>query len=225
MNPADLPRITAPANTSRLIPSRFPPVGAFEAVASPEDLEAVMELEGWTNDRLVAPRLKRLPREEWIFGRPNASVVMAAFLHAAPGGQRFSGSDLGAWYAATDLNTAILEVANGLCAEIALSALPHLSQSYRQYLADLRGDFVDVFGTHPALHDPDPASYPVTQNFGEAVRGTVSLSGIRYESVRRLGHENWVCYRPSDVENVRQAAHLRIEVPATGKIVMRRLAG
>lgn len=151
MIPADLPHVAAPAATSRLIPSRFPPVGAFDAVAFADDLAAVVELERWTDDRLVAPRLKRLPKDEWVFGRPNASVVTAALLHAAPGGQRFSGPHLGAWHAATGLTTAVLEVANGLRAEIALSALPQISQTYRQHLAD-------VFGTHPAFHDPDPAS-------------------------------------------------------------------
>ena len=71
----------APQPTYRLIPSRFPPIGLFDTVATAADLEAVMELAGWTNDRLLAERLQRLPREEWVFGRPNSSIVMATFLH------------------------------------------------------------------------------------------------------------------------------------------------
>ncbi|MHA6346433.1 hypothetical protein [Roseivivax sp. CAU 1761] len=51
------PRCRAPAETIRLFPSRFPPINAFEDVASAEDLEAVMELEGWTNNCLAGPRL------------------------------------------------------------------------------------------------------------------------------------------------------------------------
>jgi hypothetical protein len=50
-----------------------------------------MELVGWTNDRLVAERIARLPENEWVYGVPNASIVMAAFLHVAPGGMRFNG--------------------------------------------------------------------------------------------------------------------------------------
>ena len=38
----------------RLIPSRYPVVGLFDRVASPADLEALFELEGWTNDRITA---------------------------------------------------------------------------------------------------------------------------------------------------------------------------
>jgi hypothetical protein len=80
----------APRPAHRLIPSRFPPIGVFDTVATAADLRPVMELAGWTNDRLVAERIDRLPREEWVYGRPNASVVMAAFLHAVPAGMRFN---------------------------------------------------------------------------------------------------------------------------------------
>ena len=33
-----------------------------------------MELEGWTNDRLVLERVARLNKADWVFGVPNASV-------------------------------------------------------------------------------------------------------------------------------------------------------
>ncbi len=216
--------VPAPAGTTRLIPSRFPPIPAFDAVASHDDLAAVMDLEGWTNDRLVAPRMVRLPRTEWVYGRPNASVVMAAFLHGSPGGLRFSDESLGAWYGSTHLNTALLEVANGLRKEIALSALTQKSESYRQYKSDLAGEYVDIFGAHPEYHDPDDASYPVAQAFGRRVREEDTRAGIRYESVRHPGHENWVCFHPSLVLNVIQADHFKIEVPQTGRVVVRQIS-
>ena len=75
---------SAPQPTYRLIPSRFPPIGLFDTVATAADLPAVMELVGWTNDRLVVERLNRLPQSAWVFGRPNSSVIMASFLHGAP---------------------------------------------------------------------------------------------------------------------------------------------
>ena len=52
--------------TFRLILSRFPPIAVFETVSTADDLAAVMELEGWTNDRLVQERLERLERNEWV---------------------------------------------------------------------------------------------------------------------------------------------------------------
>lgn len=225
-DPASLPRAQAPPQTHRLIPSRFPPVNAFDTVATPDDLEAVMELEGWTNDRLAGPRLTQLDRAEWVFGRPNASVVMAAFLHGSPGGLRFSSATLGAWYASSDLTTSVLEVANGMRREMALTALPRLTQTCRDYTARLTGDFANIFGTHADLQQPDEASYPAAQALGARLRDegpALDLNGLRYESARRPGHENWVCFRPRAVQDVTQGRHLELDVPATGKVVVRPL--
>jgi hypothetical protein len=104
----------APRPAYRLIPSRFPPIGLFDTVATTADLEAVMDLMGGTNDRLVAERIARLPQSEWVYGTPNASIVMAAFLHVAPGGMRFNGPELGAWYASDQIRTAAAEFGHHL---------------------------------------------------------------------------------------------------------------
>ncbi|MBK1838855.1 2OG-Fe dioxygenase family protein [Azospirillum sp. YIM B02556] len=48
-----LPDRFAPAKGRQLSAPRFSPIPAFDGATRPEDLEAVMELEGWTNDRLV----------------------------------------------------------------------------------------------------------------------------------------------------------------------------
>lgn len=226
MDLAEFPAVEAPLQTTRLIPSQFPPIAAFEGVSSPEDLEAVLELEGWTNDRLASARLAQLDRDEWVFGRPNASIIMAAFLHGSPVGLRFSGPELGAWYASTELMTAVLEVANGLRKEISLTALSRITQVYRRYVARLAGRYVDILGRAPEFQIPDDRTYPVSQSFGRLVRGRgleSGVSGIRYESVRRAGHENWVCYRPRDVLDVVQAEHFEIDVPSTGRVVVRTL--
>lgn len=224
---ADYKRVAAPDRTTRLVPSRFPPISAFETVVSKPDLEAVMELEGWTNDRLVSHRLARLDPREWAFGRPNASIVMAAFLHGSLTGMRFSGPDFGAWYAASDLTTAVLEIANGLRKEMSLTQIQRKRVEYRQYLARLAGEFVDVFGIHPEFHRPEEASYTAPQGFGAVISQLgpdQPISGIRYESVRHPGHENWVSFRPNRVEDVTQGVHLELDVPTSGKVVVRRLA-
>ena len=141
-------RIAAPFPAWRLIPSRFPPIGLFDTVATTADLEAVMELAGWTNDRLVAERLARLPKKEWVFGRPNASIVLAAFLHAPVAGARFSGPDLGAWYAAAALNTAVAEVAHHLRREAADRQVAGMSRTYRSYQCRIEGAYEDLRGQH-----------------------------------------------------------------------------
>ena len=96
------------ARTHRLIASRFPTVGVFDDIAaSEEELRVAFLLEDLTNVRSHA-RLNALPPHGVASG-PTASIAMAAFLHCAPEGGRFSDGDLGAWYGATDLSTAIAE--------------------------------------------------------------------------------------------------------------------
>src|SRR5258708_5175295 len=96
-----------------------------------------MELVGWTNDRLVADRISRLPQTEWVYGTPNASIVMAAFLHVAPGGMRFNGPDLGAWYAADDIRTAAAEVGHHLRRETVARNVTTMIRTYRAYASTL----------------------------------------------------------------------------------------
>ena len=50
----------------RIIPSRFPPVGLFDRVTVPEDLEAIIELESMTNPRLrdEIGEIRLVPPEE-----------------------------------------------------------------------------------------------------------------------------------------------------------------
>lgn len=214
----------APSVTHRLVPSRFPPVQAFETVCDAEDLDAVMELEGWTNDRLTAARLNRLPKSERVFGRPNASIVMASFLHGSPNGLRFTSAELGAWYAASSLETSLVEVLNGVRRELALSALDMKVEEYREYTARLDGEFADVRHGFEELHDPDVGTYAVSQRFGEAVRADARFAGIAYRSVRHPGGENWVSYRPSRIEDVRQARHFRATVRLSGKVIVETLS-
>lgn len=216
----------APQPTYRLIPSRFPPVGLFDTVSTAADLEAVMELEGWTNDRLVVERIARLPKEEWVFARPNSSIVMAAFLHAPPGGARFNSGELGAWYAAASLITAAAEVAHHLRREAASRGIEQpISRVYRAYSARLEGEFVQICGRQaemPEIYAPD--DYSASQAFGEKIRGEGG-DGILYDSVRHAGGINVVAFRPSKVLDVVQTDHFEITVWAHRRAIdVRRIA-
>jgi len=215
----------APAHqpAHRLIPSRFPPIGLFDAVARAADLEAVMDLVGWTNDRLVAERIARLPPSEWVYGRPNASIVMAAFLHVAPGGMRFNGPELGAWYAADTLTTAAAEVGHHLRREGAATGAAQMVRTYRAYSSQLVGDYLDISGEAlPEIYASD--SYQAGQRFGEAARAA-GEDGILYDSVRRRGGVNAAAYRPTKVLDIVQTEHFSIRVMVAGRrIEVHRLA-
>jgi hypothetical protein len=203
----------APPATHRLVPSRFPPVGAFDTVATTDDLNAVLELEGWTNDRLIPERLRRLSRWGLPFGSTNASVILGAFLHPAWGGSRFNGPELGAWYAATTIEGAVAEVGHHLRLDAIGSNQMQMSRLYRSYIAELNGqDFVDIRGqqnTWPQLYDD--SSYVASQSYGEQQRDE-NRDGILFTSLRLEDSENAVAYFPPRITDVRQAQHLRITV-------------
>ncbi|MDL2409853.1 RES family NAD+ phosphorylase [Rhizobium calliandrae] len=204
----------APHPSYRLIPSQFPPIGLFDTVATPADLEAVMELVGWTNDRLVVDRIRRLPEVEWVYGVANASIVMAAFLHVAPGGMRFNAADLGAWYAADDLRTAAAEVGHHLRREAVARDVATMVRTYRCYTANLLGDYLDLRGQQALRSDIyDSASYVASQALGEQVR-LDGGAGIVYDSLRRKAGVNIAALRPRNVHDVTQAHHFEITVSA-----------
>lgn len=218
-----MPAVAAPDPTFRLIPSRFPPIAAFESVSSPDDLKAVMELEGWTNDRLVEERLGRLPADEWVYGTLNASIIMASFLHAAASGLRFSGPDLGAWYASAAVETAIFEVAHHLRREAHRAGLPEMRGQYRTYAATLVGNYEDIRGQQAARPELYASTdWMASQAFGEEIRKTGD--GIFYDSLRHAGGANVVAYRPRKIRQVTQRDHYELTVPMVGKIIARRLA-
>lgn len=204
----------APQPTYRLVPSRFPPIGLFDTVATAADAEAVMELAGWTNDRLVAERIDRLPPDQWVYGRPNSSIVMAAFLHIAPGGMRFNGPDLGAWYASAEIATAVAEVGHHLRREAAARRVPAMRRTYRNYSAALLGEYVDIRGRTADLTGLlAPDSYVASQAFAEPLRRD-GHCGILYGSVRRRGGSNVAVWKPIGVTDVVQAEHFEISVMA-----------
>ncbi|QIG47875.1 RES family NAD+ phosphorylase [Nordella sp. HKS 07] len=201
----------------RLIPSRFPPIGLFDTVVAAADLGAVMELAGWTNDRLVAERLARLPHTEWVFGRANSSVIMAAFLHAPLTGARFNSRDLGVWYACADIRTAAAEVGHHLRREAVARRIPNLSRTYRAYSARLDGKYVDIRGRQSALPDLyAPDDYTASQAFGEDLRKK-GETGLLYHSVRFAGGHNAAVFRPTSILDVVQADHFEISVAAEAK--------
>jgi hypothetical protein len=215
----------SPRPAYRLIPSRFPPIGLFDTVATAADLAAVMDLVGWTNDRLIVERVARLPQSEWVYGTPNASIVMAAFLHVASGGMRFNGPDLGAWYASDDVRTAAAEVGHHLRRETVARSVDTLRRTYRTYTATLLGDYLDIReqqAQYPEVYASD--RYDASQKFGEEVRSSGG-AGILYTSLRRKSGINVVAFRTRNITDVVQEDHFEIAVSAKDRTIdIRRLS-
>ena len=209
----------APRPAHRLIASQFPPIGLFDTVATAADLAAVMELVGWTNDRLVADRIARLAESEWVYGVPNASIVMASFLHVAPGGMRFNGPELGAWYAADDIRTAAAEVGHHLRRETVARGLPTMTRTYRAYAATLLGSYLDIRGQQSTRAEVYASErYDASQKLGEEVRASGG-AGLLYDSLRRRTGSNVVAHRPRNITDILQTDHFEISVLATSRTV------
>jgi RES domain-containing protein len=199
----------------RLIASRYPTAGLFDRVAAPSDIDAIIELEGWTNDRVSGELgiLTAVPRDEWAVGRAMDSVVMAAFCHPRSGGGRFNGEDRGAWYAARTLETAIAEAIHHRTEELREVGGYETRVQMRVYLADFSARFHDVRDTvHEsgrqspwgALHDR--SDYGASQRLGRQLLESDS-NGVVYRSVRHESGECLACFRPRLVRNVRVGGH------------------
>jgi hypothetical protein len=209
----------------RLVPSRYPVAGLLDRVADAADLDALFELEGWTNDRISAEigLLHTIPRAEWVTGRPMASVVMAAFCHPREGGSRFSSGDRGAWYAARAIETAIAESVYHRTAELREVGAFETRVQMRVYVADFSARFHDIRGARraqAALYDPH--SYAVSQEFGRQVLDSGG-NGIVYRSVRDSTGECLVCFRPALVRNVRAGGHYEFQWSGRPEPAVRRL--
>jgi hypothetical protein len=193
----------------RLIPSRYPTVGLLDRVASPTDLDALFELEGWTNDRISGELglIRAIPQEEWVTGRPMCSVVMAAFCHPPPGGSRFSSDERGAWYAARTLTTALAESIFRRTQELREVGAFETRVEMRVYLADFRARFHDVRAhkrSWNSIYDPD--DYAAGQALARRLLDE-GANGIVYRSVRDADGECLACFRPALVRNVRSGGH------------------
>ncbi len=223
--------IVAPATnarfigTCRLVPSRFPSVGILDAIASPDDLNAIIELESWTNDRISTELgiLHRLPPNEWVVGKPMSSVVMAAYCHPRAGGARFNGADRGAWYACRNIKTAHAEVIYHRTADLAEIGVFDTFVQVRAYLADFQANFHDIREPRTEFEPLyDARSYAASQAFARRVFEDGS-NGIIYRSVRDQNGECIVCFRPRLVKNVRQGAHFEYRWNGSPAPVVRKL--
>ena len=206
-------RLVRQLDTHRLIPSQHLPHGDSVLAGIADDvahLQAIFELDGATNDRLLAEHqmLPGIGVEELVFGVPCATVINASFCHANPLGARFSGPDRGAWYAAFEIVTSQAEV--GFHKSVQLAEIGRFEETvtYDDYLADFSASFHDLRRATGFRECLDPDSYVEAQALAEDLLGAGSL-GVVYPSVRHSGGTCVACFRPAIVGNVRRGKTYR----------------
>ncbi len=191
----------------RILPSRFPPVGLYDRVADPGDLEAVFAVENLTNPRLreEAGEISLVRPGDRIAGE-GATPIMAAFTHLNPEGSRFSDGAYGVYYAARSLDTAIAETRYHRALFLARTNEAAIEIEMRTYLADLDGPLHDIRGRKdlPAVYDP--GDYTAGRALGHELRAAGSY-GIVYDSVRDPGGECAGVFRPPVLSNCVQGPH------------------
>ncbi len=193
----------------RIIPSRFPPIALFEAVADPADLEAVYQIEAMTNDRLreEVGDLRLVQRDDRVSG-PGSTPIMAAFTHLNPIGDRFTDGTYGAFYAGLTLETAIAETRHQRIEFLKATDEPAQELDMRVYRVDLNARLHDIRGQQAALSALyHPSSYALSQETARGLRDNGS-DGIVYNSVRDLNGECAAVFQPLLLSNCSQERHL-----------------
>ena len=202
-------------DTHRLIPSAYS--GGDQTVLTrltndPDDLAALFELEGATNDRLLgeAGLLPGITVRELVFGLSYSHIVNAAFTHPRPLGNRFNGPERGAWYAGFSRETSAIEVAYHKKKELQeIHWQEKETFTYVDFLADFRGKFHDVRDDPSFKKCLDPESYGASQQLARDLLAAGS-AGVVYNSVRHKTGTCIACFRPALVNNVRKGRSLSI---------------
>ena len=213
-------------DTYRLIPWRYsgPKENSSEKTSQDEsvltrltdnvaDLNALFELEGATNDRLLgeAGQLPGITVRELVFGLSYSHIVNAAFTHPNPAGSRFNGPERGAWYGAFARSTSELEVAYHRGRELQeIRWQESETFTYVDFLADFRGQFHDIRNDSRFRNCLDPNSYSTSQHLATRFLEQGS-AGIVYPSVRHNSGTCIACFRPALVNNVRKGATISIQ--------------
>ena len=193
----------------RVIPSRFPSIGLFERVASPEDFDALYALEAMTNDRIrdEVGEISLVPPEERLFG-PGSTCIMAAFTHLNPQGSRFSDGTYGVFYCARKQDTAIAETRYHAALFMQATREPPMRLQMRLYKVTAKGEVADLrqaSKTESRIVDPDDYSH--SQAIGRSLRAN-GAQGILYPSVRHPGGECLAALRTGILKNCLHAAYL-----------------
>ncbi|MEM7570446.1 MAG: RES family NAD+ phosphorylase [Pseudomonadota bacterium] len=194
----------------RIISSRYPPIDLFEDIADPRDWELLVSAEAKTNPRIAdsVGRLDLIPPSRRVSGQ-GASYVMAPFTHISTDWVgRFHDGTFGAYYAAQNFDTAVLETAYHRARFLkATQEAPGWVAQMRELVGAIKAELDDLRG-QPAFADClDPDDYDASQAFTRSLRASGS-DGVVYPSVRDPGGTCVAAFWPDVVGLPVQGRHL-----------------
>lgn len=188
---------------TRIVSMRQTPEAAFERIADPESIGAILEVVAAGRPQRVAP--------EDVAMCEGAGWVMSAFLRGGAG--RFNDDTFGAFYAARQEPTAVAETQFHYARFLRDSREGYVLFGARVLLADLAAAPLDIRGqgdTLPYFYYPDPARYGSAQRWA-AERRAVGADGVVYDSVRHGGGQCIALFRPRLVKRCRVGDRLAYE--------------
>jgi hypothetical protein len=197
----------------RLVNSKFPPIALFDDVANAEDFEILYRVQALTNPRILNElgRLELIPRSEIPFGITGCSYATAPFTHVNQEGSRFSNGRFGVLYLADAMDTALAEVSYHQ--NCYWSKVPGL-RFERFVFRGLSCNFSEEgmrdatgFGLSEVIYHPD--DYSASHSLGSEAK-RAGCTGLRYHSVRAVGHTCWALLTPRLVTSIIQTAHFEM---------------
>lgn len=168
------------ADSFRLIPSHFPPIGLFENLLDPDELEAAYELESLTNDRLKEEvgRLSFVAPEDRMVGT-GTTPIMAAFTHVGIE-SRFTDGSYGVYYAGLDLETSMAEAKHSRARFLSATNEESMVLTMRCYKCKVDALLTDL-KDEESVQTPD--DFQPAQAIAYKLKQSNSM-GILYRSVR-----------------------------------------
>lgn len=162
------------------MPSRFPPISLFDAVADLADLDAIYEIEAMTNDRLreEVGDIALVASGDRVSG-PGTSPIMAAFTHLNPEGDRFTNGTYGVFYVGKSIETSVAETKFHRIKFLQATNEPAQELDMRVYAVDLNADLHDIRGmrlSQPAYYHPTSYGIHSTWRFGFVRAGRTGSS-------------------------------------------------
>jgi hypothetical protein len=214
--------------TVRLVSSarRRPPVLA--SLVGPAEIGVLAEIEGATNERLVAQARGSggINREEFVYGVPHAALINASFAYYKPSEPNRFNAQRGAWYAAFDVTTCLKEVSYHMAKFLADAGQYKGIVEYAEMFASMAGEFLDLRGhhDHACLNANPTIGYPIGNAIADAVRAK-GLNGIIYPSVRHEGGTCIAALWPHAVQSVAPGAFYRLTWSGTPDPLIEQVAG
>lgn len=192
----------------RLVSSVFPPTSLFDRVSSSEEMDAVLAIEGITNDRLrdATGDLSLIPEGERQFGQ-GTTPIMASFTHRSPDGSRFTNGSYGVYYAANSINTALAETRYHRERFLQRTDESPTEIDMRLYSSNINAELHDIRNMQLSLADVyDDKVYGASQQFALNLRNN-QANGIVYDSVRHSEGQCIALFRANIPDPVTQCGH------------------